>query len=134
MRPVTSGPVVRQVPLAGSYSSVLTSAVTPNPPATRTRPFSIRVAVCARRAVLSEGAGVHKPVVGSYNSALARRPLPFSPPATNTLPLGNSVAVCRSRAVVSDAVAAHTAEAGSYNSELARGPLLFWPPTTSTLP
>src|SRR6476660_8977612 len=45
------------------------------------------------RAVLRLPVNVQVPVAGSYNSALAKLPLPKSPPATSTLPLASNVEV-----------------------------------------
>jgi hypothetical protein len=42
---------------------------------------------------------VHFPVLGSYNSALLRKPAEFTPPAARTWPFWSRVAVCLIRAV-----------------------------------
>ena len=78
---------------------------------------------------------VKVPVVGSYNSALARAMvLPFWPPAISTLPSFSNVAVCKQRAVFMLPVSVKVPVVGSYNSALASTLLLQPPPAISTLP
>src|SRR3954452_5084555 len=72
-RAVISDPVVLQVPVAGSYSSVLATRVfDPLPPATSTFPLvGSRVAVWASRAVLQYPVTRQVPAAGWYNAAPA---------------------------------------------------------------
>src|SRR6266542_324131 len=98
--------VVAQVPVLGSYSSALVSAVVGKPPVlpptTRTSLFRNSVAVASMRAADMLRVAVHPPPTGSYKAALAkaanvvRRSAPVKtpmPPADNTFPLASSVAV-----------------------------------------
>jgi len=78
--------------------------------------------------------GVHRPVSGSYSSALEVAVV-FWPPATRTLPLGNKVAVCSRREVIIESVGVHVPVPGSYNSALAVTlPEASMPPVTRTCP
>jgi hypothetical protein len=69
---------------------------------------------------------VKPPGDGSYNSALARKPVaePFAleakPPVIRTLPSGSKVAVWAARGVVMLFVRANVLVSGSYNSALAQ--------------
>src|SRR5207245_85872 len=67
-----------------------------DPPARSTLPVGSSVAVCPWRAVCILPVAAHRPVDGSYSSALAQgtqSPLVALPPATRTWPEGKSVAV-----------------------------------------
>jgi hypothetical protein len=98
-------PVAVQVPLRGAYNSALVRAPqgeggqNDTPPATSTVPLGSSVAVCSARATRRLPVTVHRPVWGSYTSALAscatQEELAHTlmPPATSTRPLGSSVAV-----------------------------------------
>ena len=119
-----------QVPLAGSYSSVLAEAskLLSNPPATRTIPSGSKVAVWSQRAVLRLPVAVQVPLAGSYSSALASVPTKLAPPATSTIPSDSKVAVWLVRAVLRLPVAVQVPLAGSYSSVLAKMPALPCPP------
>ena len=110
------GPAKRIVQFRGCEGN----ALLPLPAATSTFPPGNKVAVCSSRAVLRLPVNVQVPVAGSYNSALARLPLPKLPPATSTLPLASNVAVCRKRPVLRLPVDVQLPLAGSYSSALRR--------------
>src|SRR5438067_5697980 len=79
--------------------------------------------------------GVKVPVVGLYNSALARSPVESAPPATSTVPLLSSVAVWPSRALFMLPVGVKVPVVGLYNSALASLPLVvLMPPAINTIP
>ena len=109
-------PVGLHSPVDGLYSSAearqgACGLLLPSPPTTSTSPLASSVAVCDLRAVDMLPITVHVPVVGLYNSALARAaPEGSWPPATSTLPLGSSVAVCAARAVFKLPVVAQVPE------------------------
>jgi hypothetical protein len=79
------------------------------------------VAVWEERAVVMLAAVENVPLVGSYNSALAKTTLLLAePPAMRTFPLFSNVAVWKERGVVMEPVAVNVAVIGSYNSALER--------------
>ena len=81
--------------------------------------------------------GVHTPVLGSYNSALASAPVELAPPATSTRPLGSKTAVASKRGVLRLPVAVHRPVTGLYSSALAVAEFVrrvVWPPATRTIP
>src|SRR5438094_126308 len=81
---------------------------------------------------------LHKPVAGSYNSALAVGDglgYPGDPPATRTFPFWSSVAEWLSRPILRAPVELQVPETGSYSSAVLRGsPPLITPPATRTVP
>src|SRR6266545_2920435 len=82
---------------------------------------------------------VHRPVAGSYTSALDNEvycAASGAPPVTSSLPLNSRVVVWFSRAIASEPVTVHVPVAGSYSSAVdnAEPVLRLWPPATSTFP
>jgi hypothetical protein len=75
---VDMSPVGDHAPVIGSYiSALLVSGLPPSgpciepiPPAIRTVPFGIRVALCPKRPIDMLAVGDHVLATGSYNSAL----------------------------------------------------------------
>src|SRR4051794_28599603 len=60
-----------------------------------------------------EPVALQVPKVGSYTSAVARKPLKLEPPVTRTLPLLSSVAVWDSRSDAMEPVESQRGQAGS---------------------
>jgi hypothetical protein len=136
--------VVQVVPNEGSnIDAVLTAFVPPLPPATSTRPFASKVAVCPCTAAASAVVSAHD--VPFHSSALETVTVPFvDPPATTTEPVvasavPSSVAVCATRAACMfppEGQVAAVPVAGIVNTAVVAigAPLLVRPPVISTLP
>src|SRR5690242_9280911 len=104
------GVVLAHVPVAGSYSSALASAMKlpDRPPVTSTLPSGSWAAAGSERAACSEPVAENERVAGLYSSALARLPpVTVGPPAISTLPPGSRVAAKCSRAEVIGPVGVH---------------------------